>query len=396
MNCTRRDLISEGRRRFQTNGGAIEDSDTATLAASGYGDPAMSIREPLLVCGLLLLSGCQTPPLQSIEQSVGAIVSHPFDVAPMPSPKSDAAPLMGTAAPSVTTSEEGKHPEPPPEGTSSPFNPNPATAPIPTETPPRPQAAEPGAATSSQDRPASPAPAGKVILTSFTEVDRAPPVEESSPLHKFELLIPKEIPGSETPLVKLPEQRTERGGAVARFFPKLPPLPEEPTPLPGPNGRPYSLADLQRLAAANSPTLRQAAADVATARGQLIQAGLYPNPTIGYEAGPNANNTATGTQGFFVDQIVKTGGKLKIQSAAQQMNYRNAELALGALRPRHHDPRRLLQSPRRQGNGSRQQSPRQFHRRDLSAPSRPAGRRLHRQPRAGGAAVAGVPRASLV
>ncbi len=163
-------------------------------------------------------------------------------------------------------------------------------------------------------------------------MDRAPPVEESSPLHKFELLIPKEIPGSETPLVKLPEQRTERGGAVARFFPKLPPLPEEPTPLPGPNGRPYSLADLQRLAAANSPTLRQAAADVATARGQLIQAGLYPNPTIGYEAGPNANNTATGTQGFFVDQIVKTGGKLKIQSAAQQMNYRNAELALRRAR----------------------------------------------------------------
>ena len=89
-------------------------------------------------------------------------------------------------------------------------------------------------------------------------------------------------------------------------------------PLPGPNGRPYTLADLQQLAAANSPTLRQAASDVEAARGLLQQAGLYPNPTIGYEAGPNANNTATGTQGFFIDQVIKTGGKLKLQAASRR------------------------------------------------------------------------------
>ena len=81
-------------------------------------------------------------------------------------------------------------------------------------------------------------------------------------------------------------------------------------PQPGPNGRPYTLADLQRLAAANSPTLRQAASDVEAARGVMIQAGLYPNPTIGYEARPDNNNTASGTQGTFIDQVIKTGGKL--------------------------------------------------------------------------------------
>jgi cobalt-zinc-cadmium efflux system outer membrane protein len=103
-------------------------------------------------------------------------------------------------------------------------------------------------------------------------------------------------------------------------------------PLPGPDGRPYTLADLQRLAAANSPTLRQAASDVEAAKGLLIQAGLYPNPTMGYEAGPNANNTATGTQGFFIDQVIVTGGKLKLGAAAAEMNFRNAVLALRRAR----------------------------------------------------------------
>jgi cobalt-zinc-cadmium efflux system outer membrane protein len=64
----------------------------------------------------------------------------------------------------------------------------------------------------------------------------------------------------------------------------------------------------------------------------MIQAGLYPNPTIGYATAPNANNTASTTQGFFVDQVIKTGGKLKIQTAQAQMNFRNAELALKRAR----------------------------------------------------------------
>ena len=103
-------------------------------------------------------------------------------------------------------------------------------------------------------------------------------------------------------------------------------------PLPGPNGQPYTLAELQRLAAANSPALRQAASDVEAARGLLIQAGTYPNPTIGYETAPNPNNTATGALGFFIDQVIKTGGKLTLGAAAAQMNLVNAQLALRRAR----------------------------------------------------------------
>ena len=104
--------------------------------------------------------------------------------------------------------------------------------------------------------------------------------------------------------------------AIERLFPALPPLADEPVAQPGPDGRPYTLADFQRLAAENNPGLRQAAAGVEAARGLMIQAGLYPNPIVGYETGPNANNTGSTTIGAFVDQLVKTGGKLTLAVAS--------------------------------------------------------------------------------
>ncbi len=116
------------------------------------------------------------------------------------------------------------------------------------------------------------------------------------------------------------------------MFPNLPPLPAEPTAVPGPEGRPYTLADLQQLAAANSPELRQAAADVETARGNLIQARAYPNPTVGYEITPSNDGSVPGAQGPFIDQLIKTGGKLKLASASAEMDLRNAELALQRAR----------------------------------------------------------------
>ena len=71
--------------------------------------------------------------------------------------------------------------------------------------------------------------------------------------------IPEIVPGSETPPIKLPTDKAERPKAIDAIYPELPPLPEAPTPLPGPSGRPYTLEDLQQMAATNSPLLRQAA-----------------------------------------------------------------------------------------------------------------------------------------
>ena len=101
---------------------------------------------------------------------------------------------------------------------------------------------------------------------------------------------------------------------------------------PGPGGKPYTLADLQRLAAANSPTLRQAASDVEAAKGNLIQAKTYPNPTIAYMQTPSNNNNTGQETGGSIDQPIIMGGKQKLGSAASQKDLDNAILALKRAR----------------------------------------------------------------
>src|SRR5689334_360802 len=43
-----------------------------------------------------------------------------------------------------------------------------------------------------------------------------------------------------------------------------------------------NLSALEQLAYQRNPTLRQAGANIEAAQGRTEQAGLYPNPTIGY------------------------------------------------------------------------------------------------------------------
>src|SRR5689334_499489 len=66
--------------------------------------------------------------------------------------------------------------------------------------------------------------------------------------------------------------------AAVRVAPELTPCPG-PAPLPA---GPVDLPALWRLALANNPSLREAAAEVEVARGQWLQAGLYPNPRALY------------------------------------------------------------------------------------------------------------------
>src|SRR5262249_57557667 len=105
--------------------------------------------------------------------------------------------------------------------------------------------------------------------------------------------------------------RGEPGGgeeAVTRLSRPLPPLAPAPRAALSPTGLPLSLADLQRLAIENSPQLRQAAASVEAARGAAIQARLYPNPNLGYLADQVGSSGSAGQQGFFFEQLIKTGG----------------------------------------------------------------------------------------
>jgi cobalt-zinc-cadmium efflux system outer membrane protein len=147
--------------------------------------------------------------------------------------------------------------------------------------------------------------------------------------------VPAEIPGAEaqdTIPRQLPKDPEERQRLIQRLFPKLPPLPTPPEPVPGPDGVPYTLASLQQIAAENSPTLRQAASDVEAARGALIQARAYPNPTLSYQQQPSNDGSTAGVQGFGLDQTIRFYGKLKLSGAAAEMDLANAELALRRAR----------------------------------------------------------------
>jgi outer membrane protein, heavy metal efflux system len=160
-----------------------------------------------------------------------------------------------------------------------------------------------------------------------------PPLAEAIPTpHPRRLEVPSDLPGANAPQIHLPpldrEHAQERGAAVAKLYPPLPPLGAEYQAAALPTGKPLSIYDLEQMARDYSPQIRQAVADVRSAEGAAIQAGLYPNPTAGYE-GDDINQAQTrGQQGGFVDQVVKTGGKLQLAKAAAQVDVANAQVAL--------------------------------------------------------------------
>lgn len=89
----------------------------------------------------------------------------------------------------------------------------------------------------------------------------------------------------------------------------------------------FTLDDAQRLATASNPTLRQAEAEIRAAKARMQQAGLYPNPSMGYTGDEIRGGSINGgKQGFFVEQSVVTGGKLGKARAVFEQEERVAEL----------------------------------------------------------------------
>ena len=166
--------------------------------------------------------------------------------------------------------------------------------------------------------------------------DQQPANPEPAPLPtqrpRLDLNIPPEVPGSEARRIELSKDPATKQREIEALFPLLPPLVAEPMPLPGPDGRPFTLSDFQQIAAVNSPQLKQAASDVEAARGNMMQADAYPNPTLSYQFTPSSNGSTPGADGVGFDQTIKTGGKLRLQSAAAEMALHNAELALKRAR----------------------------------------------------------------
>jgi cobalt-zinc-cadmium efflux system outer membrane protein len=177
-----------------------------------------------------------------------------------------------------------------------------------------------------------PPPAGpkNELLTAQAPADKA---AEKKGAEKFlqRLQVPAGLPGGEAAPIELPDKE-KRLDYYDKLYPVLPALGPGPAEQPGPEGRPLTLTDLQRLAMSNSPNLRQATADVTATRGAAIQAGLPKNPNFGFEDDTMGTAGGPGYLGGFIEQVISTAGKLKLAEAAAGMDYFNAQVALRRAR----------------------------------------------------------------
>jgi cobalt-zinc-cadmium efflux system outer membrane protein len=113
--------------------------------------------------------------------------------------------------------------------------------------------------------------------------------------------------------------------------------PGEPLPSSFAAGSPAALdlTTIEELALQSNPTLVQAGAQVAISRGKALQAGLLPNPQLGYVADQiGADGTAGELQGMFVEQEIVTGGKLRLSRAKYVQEASQAQIQLLAQRYR--------------------------------------------------------------
>jgi cobalt-zinc-cadmium efflux system outer membrane protein len=79
---------------------------------------------------------------------------------------------------------------------------------------------------------------------------------------------------------------------------------------PQPKGKTLSLEELQRMAREANPTLGQAQMLIESAEGRRVQAGLYPNPSVGYNAENASPALNGGEQGAIFQQTIVTANKL--------------------------------------------------------------------------------------
>jgi cobalt-zinc-cadmium efflux system outer membrane protein len=100
---------------------------------------------------------------------------------------------------------------------------------------------------------------------------------------------------------------------------------------------PMSVSDFLSLADANNPTLKQAAAIIRRSDAQEKQAGLYPNPSVGYQGEQiRGGSYGGGEQGAFISQTVVLGGKLGLRRNIYDQQKRSDVIAAEAQTYRVH------------------------------------------------------------
>lgn len=103
-----------------------------------------------------------------------------------------------------------------------------------------------------------------------------------------------------------------------------------------------TLADLEGRLLSRNPEYLQADAAVKMAEGRQVQAGLYPNPTIGGTGEHVSRATRGGSVGGFVEQRIVMGGKLGIDRNLAGQEVERARAMREAWRLRLRGQLRLL------------------------------------------------------
>jgi cobalt-zinc-cadmium efflux system outer membrane protein len=90
---------------------------------------------------------------------------------------------------------------------------------------------------------------------------------------------------------------------------------------------PITLEQLEQLALQFNPTVGAAAAGIDAARGRTRQAGAFPNPVIGYssEEIKTGELDRRGEYGFFIEQTIPLGGKLRLSQDVLQKTIDQAD-----------------------------------------------------------------------
>ena len=91
---------------------------------------------------------------------------------------------------------------------------------------------------------------------------------------------------------------------------------------------PLSLDVCLAIATSNSPTLSQAEAEIDRAKGQALQAGLKPNPIVGYRGSQINRGGQAGEHGIFLDQKIVASDRL---SWAREVFSREGNAAISLL-----------------------------------------------------------------
>ena len=148
---------------------------------------------------------------------------------------------------------------------------------------------------------------------------------------KDPLRLPPELPGAQTPELTTPlrEKLSAEGyrEALEKLYPDLPKSQMPEDAMPAAERGKSSLDALHEMARANHPGLRGAAANVEAARGLMVQAGLPPNPSVGYQADTVRTMNTNGYHGAYLQQTIITASQLDIAAQTAPVHYTKPKAA---------------------------------------------------------------------